>query len=175
MYSIPNVAPIRQENDGVWDECNTRYKKDDPQTQAGSQCHGSSLDGNRFKFEQRHRKVRNIRVGIKRPDFNMQFRSGLTCLMDPSFGRKTNVLGYVLSEVRYGNISYVSAADVAKAINTGERYAGNILKELEKDGAILAMQHGYMVNPFCWLAAEESQREAVKEKWRRLRKERYGD
>jgi hypothetical protein len=176
---LSNAELFRQENirinNGIGNERNTRYKNDDPQTQAGSQCNGSNLNRFLFRFEQQHRNVSNIRARIGKPEFMLQFSSAVAFLMDPSYGRKANVLGYVLSEMRYGNMSPVSAADVVKAIGTGERYAKNMLKELEEDGAILSVDHRYMVNPFRWLAAEESQREAVKEKWRRLWKERYGD
>jgi hypothetical protein len=150
-------------------------KKDAPRTQAGSQYDCPDLNRIPFTFEQPTKIRQKLCHKNLKPDFMLQFRSSMSFWMHPSLGRKANVMGYVLSEARYGNRSPVSPADVAKVLKTGERYAKNILNELERDGAILSMEHGYMVNPFRWIAVEGSAREAVKEKWRRARKERYRD
>jgi len=177
--SISNEVPLRQSdigiNNGIGNEKITRYKKDDSQTQAGSQHRCSDLNRIPSKFEpapefRQKRCHKNIV-----PEFMLQFRSSISFWMDPSRGRKANVIGYVLSEARYGNMSPVSAADVAKVLKTGERYAKNIFKELERDRVILSMEYGYMINPFRWIAVEGGGRDAVKEKWRRAWKERYGE
>jgi hypothetical protein len=151
--SIPNVIPFRQQA-SIDQGYKYRYKKDAPQSQAGSEYEGSNFTPSRVKSHP-----------------SKPFAKQYSCqgLLHPSFGRKTNVLMYVVTQMRYGsNMSYVSANDLFQNLEIDVKYAGKLLRQLERDSFIAASDGGYLVNPHFWFMGRDGENIQVENKWIRL-------
>ena len=144
-----NIAEVIPYNQGIIKRSSElvkyQIKKVDPQSQAGGQSRRSKLTEISGKSD---RLVRGAKPAARpENDFMLLHRSGLSTLLDRSFGRKTNVFMCVVSQMKYGNMSHVSVADISEKLGIDIEGPRKALNELEGDRLIVKTDHGYMVNP----------------------------